>query len=217
MREDWTWWTTTFDLAASSYQRVLVSFLFWRFAPISLILLNGDDLSARLDKLSEIDFTSLLRLMYQQFPRRAAPSKISREKSFAIRPFWSNRFLYVLSHLEATEFGLAAFLARFTKDTGDKFVTPAYIQYYALLAAQSGRLDWGTALELAERTYAEGAVSGRQLNQPLPIEVATLIEASPEKYPMRLLEKAQRVITNDALKRVKSVASISREERWFNR
>lgn len=217
MREDWTWWIATFDLAASSHQRVLASFLFWRFAPISLILANGDDLSARLEKFSESDFTSLLRIMYQQLPLRPAPSKISRDKSPAISSTWSNRFLYVLSRREAAEFGLAVFLARFTKDTGDKFVTPAYIQYYALLAAHSGRLDWGTALELAQRTYAKGVVSGGPLNEPLPIEVATLIEASPERYPVRLLEKAQRAITNDALKRVKSVASISREERWFNR
>lgn len=217
MREDWNWWIGTLVAAKTTQEIVFSMFVFWRFTSTTTLLSRSQELSDLLDKMSESDFGLFLRLIYVQFPLRGRPARASRELSKVVDSRWSDRFSYALARREAEDFGTIVFVERFTSERSPRFVSPAYIQLHALHAANAGRISWEEALKIVRRTYARGAIQSGLLTEPLPSDVATQIDGDLSKYPIRLVERAQLLSSRDALKRVKAVATIAKEERWFDR
>jgi hypothetical protein len=222
-RNDQRWWEAQLSNmtvnGASSTNRQLLLMSCFTFCQSNMILACEKLLSPVFEALSRDEWVSVSEMVIPM-RQQAVNAKASAHMADTSDSIRSSRLAYLLAMKFPKLFGTQAFLNHFL-DSEDKTARSLeFRQRWALEAALVGKLEWSTALDIVRQTYALGASSLDfyldHQNRRLPVEVASIILATPFEFPLALWDTAEGVASSIARRAVRAVGSVAKSERWFS-
>lgn len=96
-----------------------------------------------------------------------------------------------------------------------------FAQNLALHVLLTNPTEWSSWLPVVERTYSHGVVAEHygyareHTRQPMPLALAEEIANRCDRYPMRLVEAASRVVRRRVATEVSPLDSVAERGRWF--
>src|ERR1700730_16700556 len=208
--------------ATDGYRRFFFFLALWSWSPVDTVFDLADELCGELDKLSDVEWSTVLDWIPSAAYLSAMRSGRKRKMTRPVPSGISRRLASLIALKDQAAYGRQMFLEYLSSDDADRHSAVVEFRQYAALEAALGKaFDWKSALRIIRKTYTQEAayhimaLTTTRSKNPLPDDVAYQILESPNDYPMALWEMAESAASASARKAVRPVAQTARKDRWF--
>ncbi len=219
-RKETNWWHTQFEESKTSPfpTKLFVLVACFNLVPLPILLKLSEEISSALDGLDSQEWSVAVQTLSSQIDRISFSGR-SSPSSMVVPSLRSYRFSFLLALRSPRVIGRKLFLENLLGVADQSPAIAEFRQVYALDAALTSELDWSSAMELIEETYAQGAAYQLRRLTPsaraLPDEIITEVLQNPTKYPVALWDIAESGASAKARRAVKAVGTIAKSEKWF--